>query len=82
MQACFVVMHACNTTFEANITEVAEKMLDHAVVTPNGMTKIVSTLKARVMTAIEQEDDRFAVLKVDIKSAFITTKHACITKQT
>ena len=55
---------------KANITEVAEKMLDHAVGTPNGMTKIVSTLKARVMTAIEQEDDRFAVLKVDIKSAF------------
>ena len=44
---------------KANITEVAEKMLDHAVGTPNGMTKIVSTLKARVMTAIEQEDDSF-----------------------
>ena len=34
------------------------------------MTKIVSTLKARVIKAIEQQDDRFAVLKVDIKSAF------------
>ena len=45
-------------------------MLDHAVGTPNGMAKIVSTLKARVMQAIEQADERFAVLKVDIKSAF------------
>ena len=43
---------------QASIAEVSGKMLDHAVGTPNGMAKIVSTLKARVMQAIEQADER------------------------
>ena len=57
-------------TEKVNIDAVAEDMIDHAVGAKNGMTKIVSALKARVMCAIEQTDERFAVLKVDIKSAF------------
>lgn len=53
-----------------SIDIITRAMIDHAVGTPNGMAKTISTLKAQTMAAIEEKQQDFAILKVDIKSAF------------
>jgi predicted small metal-binding protein len=53
-----------------NVKEIADKTVDHAIQTDHGMAKMTATLKAKVTQAIDARDSDFAVLKVDITSAF------------
>ena len=53
-----------------NVKEIADKTVDHAIQTDHGMAKMTATLKAKVTQAIDDRDSDFAVLKVDITSAF------------
>ena len=52
------------------ISSIANATVDHAIQTEHGISKLAATLKAKVSTAIADNDHDFAVLQADVSSAF------------
>ena len=53
-----------------DVTRVSGNTVDHAIHTEHGMAKLTTTLKAKIAHAISNQNQDFALLQVDVASAF------------